>query len=88
MKTSRRKRTTEITIDSDEVIVTHHRPSILWWCETCGRQSLMMPLDEAAQMAGVDLSLMSGWVKSGSVHQTETGGNTRMICWASLARQL
>ena len=89
VKTTRRKRTTEITIDADEVVIAHRRPSsVLWWCPDCGKQTPMLPLDDATRMSGVDLHTMNGWVKARRVHRGETGPTGQLICWASLARQL
>lgn len=89
MKTSRRKRTTEITIDTDEVVIAQRGHSLIsWWCRECGKQTPMLPLDDAIRMAGVDLHTMNGWVRARSVHLCETGGAGWLVCWVSLDRQL
>ena len=89
MINSRRKRTTEITIDADEVVIAHGHPSsVLWWCPDCGKQTPMLPLDDATRMSGVDLPTMHGWVKARRVHLGDTGLAGQLICWVSLARQL
>lgn len=89
MKTSKRKRTTEITIDADEVVIAQRGHSLIfWWCRECGTQTPMLPLDDATRMAGVDLATMNEWVTARRVHLRESGGMGSLICWVSLVRQL
>lgn len=89
MKTNRRKRTTEITIDADEVVIAQQAHSLIfWWCSECGAQTPMLPLEDATRMAGVDSPTMDLWVKTRIVHVRESGGMGSLICWVSLARQL
>jgi hypothetical protein len=89
VKTTKRRRTTEITIETEEVFVAHGRDSsILWWCDACGQQAPMVPPDEAARIGGLPLDCIAGLVDARKVHQCETGPSGRLICLVSLTRQL
>ena len=89
MNISRRKRMTEITIDTHETVTAYGQPpSVRAWCRECEIQSVMLPLDVAAQMAGVDLRTMNGWIQARRVHLGSNGSTGPLICWVSLAREV
>ena len=84
-KTKRTTRTTEITVERDEVQVIRRvgRQRVMW-CSECGRETQMMTRDEAMAFGGVGSRTISAWVEIGRVHSIETGEGRLLICISSL----
>jgi excisionase family DNA binding protein len=81
----RRKRRTEITVETKEVIVLRLRTSsVRAWCEPCAEQVKMITVDEAAAVAEVTARTIYRWVETQRVHFTETPDGQLFICFNSL----
>lgn len=79
------KRTTVITIEMHRLtVVRPRRPSVLAWCERCGRQVRMVTPEQAAALAGTRPRAIYRRVESGDLHFVETGAGALLICSASL----
>jgi hypothetical protein len=85
MKTKRKTKTTEITVERRETwVVRKSRRSFLTWCEGCGAEVRVVAMDEAARVAGVSVRAVYGWVETGRVHFVETADGGLFICLVSL----
>ena len=85
MKTKRTTRTTEITVERDEVhVIRRVGKRKLMWCAECGREAQVMTPDEAVAFAGGDGRKLSELVKNGVVHLAEQSGGSLLICVNSL----
>jgi hypothetical protein len=85
--TLKKKRRTEITIETNELFMIGKRPVVyLLWCAECGRPSGMVTVDEAATIAGVPSRAIYRRVEVGEVHFVETPEGGLQICLNSLDR--
>jgi excisionase family DNA binding protein len=83
----RKTRRTEITIETDRVVVIKKRKaSILAWCPACAGQVQMVTPDEAAVIARVSSRTIYRWVEAGKLHFAETAEGFLLICPQSLLK--
>jgi hypothetical protein len=82
------KRRTEITIETDRLVVVaragRHFNS-LTWCASCGLNIQMMTTDDAALAARVNSRTIFHLVESGRLHSVETAEGLLLVCPHSLA---
>ena len=81
------KKKTEITIETDRLLVVHHRrgnPAA--WCEACRMEVRMVTVDEAAARARVSSLAIYHLVETGGLHFAETSDGLLLICFNSLLR--
>ena len=81
------KRRTEITIETDRLLVVshprnHRRTHV--WCGCCADFVEMLATDDAALLAGVNSLTIFHWVESGRLHSIETPEGLLLICPNSL----
>jgi hypothetical protein len=89
MKTKRTTRTTEITVERDEVHVIRRvgRRKIMW-CTECARDVEVMTPEDAMVFAGLSGRTVAMWIKTARVHFTETPEGRILICaHSALANQ-
>jgi excisionase family DNA binding protein len=79
-----RKRRTEITIETERVVIVRRRLTVRVWCRSCDRQVTMVTVDEAARMAGVSSRTIYRWVEADQLHFNETAEGRLLICTDSL----
>lgn len=80
----RTKKRTEITIETDRVVVISKRQrSVLAWCRKCRCRVQMITVDEAATIAGVSSRMIYRWVEAERLHFTETAEGHLLICCQS-----
>lgn len=82
----KKTKTTEITVETDELFVIKRRPSARGRCETCGLLVQMVTLAEAASIARVS-ELTENQIKARFLHATETPDGQVLICLNSLLTQ-
>ena len=81
----RTRNRTEITIETDRVLVLSRRKvSVVAWCHECGQRKKMITVDEAAAIAGVSSQTIYRWADAQKLHFTETADGVLMVCAASL----
>jgi len=82
----RTKKRTEITIETERVVVIRRRRrvSARAWCQSCGGQVLMVTVDEAAQLACVSVRTLYRWVENEKLHFTEIADGELLICLNSI----
>jgi hypothetical protein len=76
------KRTTRITLETDEVLIVRRRPAP-GWCEGCARQVEMLSPEQAAA-AGLSVRAVYRRVEVGRLHFTETPEGQVWVCLNSL----
>lgn len=80
-----RKRRTEITIETDRILVVRRRrPPLEEWCSRCGGLVPMITVDEAASVARVTSRTIYRWVEIDRLHYTETSDGRLLICLESI----
>ena len=79
------KRRSEITIESDRIlVVSRRRVSVVARCQTCGEPVKMVTPDEAARMAGVSSRTIYRRIEAERVHFLETAEGLLLVCINSL----
>lgn len=82
MKTKKR---TEITIETERVVVIRRRrSSVRAWCQSCGGEVVMVTVDEAARIACVSSRTIYRWVEDEKLHFIETADGGLLICHESI----
>ncbi len=86
MGTKAAKKTAEITVETDRVLVIRRRRPIRGWCRECGCETDMLTLDEVGSVmsSGPPLKLdsRSGW------HLSETVDGMALVCLDSFLKSL
>jgi hypothetical protein len=80
-----RSKRTEITIETERMLIVSSPRKANSWCAACNAQAEMVPVDEAAILQGVDLRTIFRWVESGRIHFNETPRGSLLICLRSLS---
>lgn len=79
------RRRTEITIETEEVIVIRQQKRLLRaCCSECAQQVIMLTVDQAAAVANKSSRLIYRMAEAGSIHFLETREGFLLICLQSL----
>ena len=81
-----RRRRTEITIETERVLVFSRPSRLVAWCDGCGAQAEMVTADEAALIAGVSSRTVYRWVEAGRLHFAEPERGALLVCLKSLSQ--
>jgi excisionase family DNA binding protein len=80
-----RKKRTEITIETDRIVVISRRNlQAQSWCGACNKRVSMVTIDEAARLARVSARTVYRWVEDEKLHFTETSDGRLLICSESI----
>ena len=83
----RKKRTTQTTTVTHEVMVTRRaRIEISVWCPECAEQVRLVTLAEAVKMTGVSSRVLYRLIEEGRIHFAETADSVAMICPATFTQ--
>ena len=81
----RKRKRTEVTIQTREVILVRRAPArTRAFCPACETQATMVAPEEAARIAGVSPRTIYRWVEAERVHYVENSEGDLRICSASL----
>ena len=80
----RKTRRIEITIETDQVLSISRR--FATWCGACADLTVMVRVDEAAALAGVNERTVYWRMETGQLHCTETPTGLQLICLNSLLK--
>ncbi|HZS04304.1 MAG TPA: hypothetical protein VFD58_05665 [Blastocatellia bacterium] len=81
----RRKRRTEITVETEQVVVIRRAAEpISLWCAGCAAAVTMVTPAEAAIITGSSLRAVCREVEADRLHFTETADGLLLICLNSL----
>jgi hypothetical protein len=80
-----RKRT-EITIETERVVVIRRRNSRRGWCRECGREVDMVGLSDAGKLAGTTQKMLGEGDQGQKWHVSEGADGTKLICLESLLK--
>jgi hypothetical protein len=84
------KRRTEVTIETDRLVVfsrTIKQSPASRWCGRCNERVQMMTTDDAALAVGVNSLTIFHWAEAGRLHSVETPQGLLLICPNSLNPQ-
>ena len=81
----RTRKRTEITIETDRLVVLRGRKvSIVSWCRECRQQIKMVTVDEAAIIGGVSPRAIYRSIEAREIHFLERADGLLLICPRSL----
>ena len=75
---------TQITIETDQVLIIRRRGCVRHWCPDCGREKDMVSLSQAAALTGVAQLLLRDCAHAEKWHLTDAAGESPLICLDSL----
>ena len=75
---------TEITFETERLVISRRRAPRAGWCEACGREVVWLPAQDAAEGAGLSLRALCRLVEARLLHFAETDGGALLICSDSL----
>ncbi len=83
---TKRSKTTEITVETHEVVFTQgSSKAALAWCEKCRREVPMSTPEGAAHFAGVSPRTIYRWVEAGKIHFAESHAGSLLVCLDSIS---
>ena len=74
------KTRTEITVETERLVIVNRRRRSTAWCSACSRYVEMFSVDDAAIFAHVNSRTIFHWAESGVVHSSETPEGLLLIC--------
>jgi len=81
------KRTTRITIETEQLLVIRRRSSVRAWCEQCAAEVDLVPIEDAAELAQVDVGTIQHLLNGERFHWSQSGGLVR-ICLNLLLKSI
>lgn len=80
------KRRTEITVETDEIIIIRQPRRVLrTWCRECDRQVMMVTVEQATAITSRSSRAIFRMAEDGNIHFAETAEGFLLICLQSLA---
>lgn len=80
-----RKRT-EITVETEEILVRHAPQITKCWCAECGAEVSVATPEVASVIANLPAATITQGIASGQVHATQAADGRRSVCLSSLFR--
>ena len=75
---------TQITVETDQVLIIRRSGSVRQWCRECGRETGMVNLVQAGLVAGVAQPLLLDLARTEKWHLTEAVAGSPLVCLDSL----
>ena len=79
---------TEITIETDRILIIRRRRSTRAWCSECGGEADMVGLAEAEAITGAVPPMLPDSAEARGWHLAEGPGGTPLICLKSLRKSM
>jgi len=80
------RKKTEITIETDQVLVIRRRRSSRAWCRECGSDVDMVGLADVGMLTGISGHALQDHAEGCGWHVFESGNGTALICLPSLLK--
>ena len=81
----RRIRRTEVTVETDEIVVIRRsQTTIVPLCSQCCDSVTMITAEQAREVLSVNTRAIYRWVEEGLIHHTETSEGVVFVCPRSL----
>lgn len=85
----KRKRRTEITVETQRVVVIRQNRSVVpVWCAACAQHVTMLSAEEAAAATGLTRRTIYALVEAKKIHFTETPDGVLFVCFNSLTKEI
>lgn len=80
------KKTTRITIETEQLLVIRRRTSVRAWCQQCAAEVDMVLIEDAAELAQVDVRMIRDLLNVERFHWSQSG--LLRICLNSLLKSI
>ena len=88
LRTMTTRKRTQITFETDRILIIRRRTSARAWCPQCGREVDLVGLEEAGLLTGISRDALRRGVDSQIWHFTEAADKSVFICLNSLLESL
>jgi hypothetical protein len=78
------RRRIEISVEREEIAVHRRGRPIARYCEDCGAQVVMLPMEAAAILTGASVRVLYRWLEEGKFHFFEAPDGTTFVCAESV----
>ncbi|WP_109487886.1 hypothetical protein [Occallatibacter savannae] len=75
---------TNITIETDTLLVLHAGQSLKAWCVRCGAQVQMIPLQGLGLVSNLLPAEVEAWIQSEQLHRSFTPEGAPLLCLKSM----
>jgi ApbE superfamily uncharacterized protein (UPF0280 family) len=79
---------TEITVETERVLIIRQRRSVRAWCQECGCEVEMVSLGEAEAFTALSRQQSRASAQAFGWHMSETQQGVRLVCLESLRKWL
>jgi hypothetical protein len=78
---------TNITIETDSLLVLQTGQSLNAWCPRCGAQVQMIPLQGLGLISNLQAAEVEAWIQSEELHRSSTPDGAPLLCFKSMLRR-
>jgi hypothetical protein len=82
------RKKTEITIETNRLLIIRRRRTVRFWCQECGCEVEMISVAEAAALTGINRPVVGGCAEAQKWHFAESPDKATLICLESLRKFL
>jgi hypothetical protein len=75
---------TNITIETDSLLILRGRNSSRAWCPQCAAEADMIALENVGVISNLDRAAVEEWLNSGELHRAKSANGSALICLNSL----
>lgn len=79
---------TKITVETDSLLVLRGRIPLRAWCQQCGAEAEMIPLDDLGVVSNLPAAEVRAWMESEDLHHSTAADGARMICLNSMLKRV
>ena len=79
---------TKITVETDSLLVLRGRIPLRAWCQQCGAEAEMIPLNDVGVVSNLPPAEVREWMQSEDLHHATTVDGAPMICLNSMLKRV
>ena len=79
---------TKITIETESLLILRGRTSLLAWCQQCGGEAEMIPLEGMGVISNLPSPEVDAWIESEDIHRSQAPDGKTLICLNSLLKRV
>jgi hypothetical protein len=75
---------TQITIETESLLILRSRNSMRGWCPVCAAEGEMIALENAGVVSNLERRDLENWLNSADLHRLQAADGSAVICLNSL----
>jgi len=75
---------TNITIETNSLLILRGRSSTRAWCPQCGADAEMVDLENVGVVSNLDRPALEEWLNSAELHRSQAAEGSSQVCLNSL----